>query len=467
MKKTIVLLGVLAMTLFRPIAAMANDVPEVSWEEYRYYLYDHAWDNIGRGEYAYYTENELKLMLNEKLAESNSSYMQMVREELQTDFNYTIDQLQQYTDNELEQILAYNYIEQQRHDMVKTIYDYYDTEINTESFTMLELLGIYYQVVLEQDYNVVAEFDNTMTGHDIRLFYDRAIVIYSLQDTHGKDFDYDAYTLEKLRDMRKWDVYSEQLRSKYNVTEDLSGYTGTELEVLASKYRIANTLKTIYNIEVNIADYSLFELESWNERLSHEKELRSMGITTDLSGYNNEEVKRLWLETALQNTAKNHENLSQYTTDKLYDLYIASLTSDILEKVKAEKEAKEKAEAEAKAKKLRIRVNGELMYLPEADKQYTPIGYAYISEAPVMMINDRAFLPYEVMFEALGAEAVLDENTDTITAEKNGVRAVFDKVSGKVVMTDTYTYVQLRSAAEAFGATATWTAVPHEINIRY
>ncbi|MBQ2021830.1 MAG: hypothetical protein II211_05410 [Peptococcaceae bacterium] len=478
---TAVLAGAFAMC---PMMALAVDVPEVSREEYRYYLEDYAWDTVGRDEYAYYSDDELKAMISEAVKAEildqmlqqgmgidtdDSGYMQLVQRELMLDFDYTLDELRQYTDAELEQLLARHYIDEERLFIKNMLYKYYDTDLNTEPYSMLELLKIYYQVDLKTDHNIEESFDN-MTSSEVTDHYDSLILIDALQAVHGTEIDYSTYSVEELRDLRKRDINIESLQVEYGVTEDLSVYSAKEIEILHDKYQAAKFIKLFHNVDVDVESHTLTELKSLRGRLDAEKSLRNMGIIKDLSRYNDEEVERLYLEELWMRNIGDGRDLSVYTTEELDDLYYGVLTArataDLME-LRAKINAEEATDRAEKAKKLRIRINGELIYLPEAEAQYTPIGYAYISEAPVMMINDRAFLPYEVMFEALGAEAVLDENTDTITAEKNGVRAVFDKVSGKVVMTDTYTYVQLRSAAEAFGATATWTAVPHEINIRY
>lgn len=478
---TAVLVGAFAMC---PMMALAVDGPEVSREEYRYYLEDYAWDTVGRDEYAYYSDDELKEMISEAVKaerldqllqqemgidDDDSGYMQLVQRELMLDFDYTMNELHQYTDAELEQLLVRHYIDEERLFIKNMLYKYYDTDLNTEPYSMLELLKIYYQVDLKTDHNIEESFDN-MTSSEVVDHYDSLILIDALQKVNGTEIDYSVYSVDELRDLRQRDINIESLQDEYGITEDLSVYSAKEIEIMHDKYQAAKFIKLFHNVDVDVESHTLTELKSLRGRLDAEKSLRNMGIVKDLSRYNDEEVERLYLEELWERNIADGRDLSVYTTEELDDLYYeiltARATADLLE-LRAEINAEEAAERAKEATKLRIRVNDELMYLPEVDKQYIPIGYTYVSDAPVMMINDRAFLPYEVMFEALGAEAVLDENTDIITAEKNGVQAVFDKVSGKVVMTDTHTYVQLRSAAEALGATATWTPVPHEINIRY
>ncbi len=478
---TAVLTGAFAVC---PMMALAADVPEVTREEYRYYLEDYAWDEVGRDEYSYYSDDELKAMISEAVkAEildqllqqemgidaNDSGYMQLVQRELMLDFDYTLDELHQYTDAELEQLLARRYIDEERLFIKNMLYKYYDTDLNTEPYSMLELLKIYYQVDLKTDHNIDESFDN-MTSSEVTDHYDSLILIDALQEAHGTEIDYSVYSLEELRDLRKKDINIENLQNEYGVTEDLSVYSAKEIEILHDKYQAAKFIKLFHDVDVDVESHTLTELQSWRSRLDAEKSLRNMGITKDLSRYNDEAVERLYLEELWERNIGDGRDLSIYTTEELDGLYYGVLTArataDLLElraKINAD-EAAERAEAE---KKLRIRINGELMYLPENDKQYTPIGYAYKSDAPVITRNDRVYLPYETMFDVLGAEAALNAHTGVITAQKDGVTAVFDTASGEVFMTETHTYVQLRSAAAAFGAAVTWTPMPHLIQIQY
>lgn len=487
MKKRKLLTGLLAGALaICPMMAMAAEVPEVSHEEYRYYLEDYVWNELGRGEYTYYTDEELKTMLNETLQEeekgylgvmqeelmldkNDSSYMRMVQQELILDYGYTAEQMRQYTDDELELLLARNYIDKERLSYKELLRDYYNTDLNIEPYSMLDLAKIYLQVDLQQEYGIDVEFGD-MTLFELNDYYDRAILIYALQEAHGTGIDYAEYSLEELRDLYKKDIYSEDLMQSYGVTEDLSVYTGEELELMHDKYVAAKFIKLFHGVDVDVESHTLAELQSLRGRLDAEKSLRGMGVTEDFSRYTNEEVERLCLEENWKRNIGDGRDLSVYTTDTLeslyYEMLLSEATEDLLE-LKREMEAENAAERAEEAKKLCIRINGELMYLPEDGETYTPIGYAYISDAPVLMKDNRAYLPYEVVFDALGAEVVPDDNADTVTAQKNGVQRVFAQAAGEVLITDTCTYVQLRSAADAFGANVTWTAMPHEINIQY
>ncbi len=485
MKKTNLLAMLLAgVFTICPMMALAADVPDVTREEYRYYLEDYAWNEIGPDEYSPYSDDELKAMISKAvetddlaqliqqemgLEEKENGYIQVIQRDLMIDFDYTIEEMRQYTDEELEQLLARCYIDEERLSFQELLYKYYDTDLNIEPYSMIDLNKIYLQVDLKQEYHIDTEFGD-MTLKELSDSYDSLILIQALQEVHGTDLDYSMYSVDELRDLRKKDIYTETLQNEYGVTEDLSMYSGEEIEILRDKYQTAKFIKLFHDVDVDVESHTLTELKSLRGRLDDEKSLRNMGITKDLSQYTNEEVERLYLEESWERNIADGRDLSVYTTEQLDYLYaealVAEMTSGLLE-LRAEINAEEAAERAEKAKKLRIRVNGELMYLPEADKQYTPIGYAYVSNAPVITRNNRVYLPYEVLFDALGAEAVFDDTTNTITAQKNDMTATFTAVSGEVLKENAYTYVQLRSAADALGATVTWTAMPHLIQIQY
>lgn len=477
--KKILATAVLTGTMMVSGTAFAADIPDVSRADYRYYLEDYAWDYVEKGEYAYHTDEELKALLNETLAKDNTSYPQLVKEKLQDEYHYTAGELNGHTENELEKLLAYEYMQQQRKFMKDMLQEYYNTDVDIERYTSLELLEIYYEELLQQDYQVTAEL-NGKTGYEMASVYDRTGAIHSLQERYGVDVDFDKYTLDELRDMGYWYIYSEQLRENWGVQEDLSAYTGEELETLVSKYRSASVLKEQYNIEVDINDYTAAELSEWRNRLDTEKALRGMGVTEDLSDYRNDEVQRLWLERSWEKVIGDDTDLSQYDNEALYKLYLEKSTELLLGDLLAEKEQMKVEKEAAKAEKLKIRVNGALMYLPDEEKGCKAIGYLYESPEAAVIENGRCYLPCQALADALRAEAVFDDKTDNVTMKKgdysmqlqignsecimNNNRAIMDAVPfiqhGEI-------YIPVRPIAEALGADIQWDDASNTMYIRY
>lgn len=477
--KNILVAAVLTGVMTFSGTAFAADIPDVSRADYRYYLEDYAWDYVEKGEYAHHTDAELKALLNEILTNDNSSYPQLVRENLQKEYHYTINDLFGHTDAELEQLLAYEYMQKQRKFMKDTLQEYYNTDVNMERYTSLELLEVYYEELLQQDYQVTAEL-NGKTGYEMASVYDRAGAIHSLQERYGVDIDFDNYTLEELRDMGYWHIYQEQLRETWGVQEDLSGYTGAELETMVLKYRSASVLKEQYHIEVDMSDYTATELSEWRDRLDTEKALRDMGVTDDLSDYTNERVHRLWLEMSWAEVIGDDTDLSQYDNEALYKLYLEKSTELLIGDLLAEKEQMAAEKEAAKAEKLKIRVNGELMYLPDEKTSCKAIGYAFEAEAPALLKNDRYYLPYQALSDVLAATAVFDDKTDTVTMQK-GNHSIQIKIGSREYILNNSRfemdavafvqngdiYIPVRQMAEALGADIQWDSGRNTVNIRY
>ena len=74
----------------------------------------------------------------------------------------------------------------------------------------------------------------------------------------------------------------ESLQNEYGITEDLSAYSGEELEIMRDKYQAAKFIKLFHDVEVDAESHTLTELNSLRGRLDAEKSLRNMGITKDL-----------------------------------------------------------------------------------------------------------------------------------------------------------------------------------------
>ena len=96
-------------------------------------------------------------------------------------------------------------------------------------------------------------------------------------------------------------------------------------------------------------------------------------------------------------------------------------------------------------------------------------GSAMSFEVPPQIINDRTLVPLRAIFEALGADVEWDEDTRTVTAEKDGtvlslaidsyVMTVGERMvelDSPAVIIDDRTLVPARAVSESFGADVEW-----------
>lgn len=78
---------------------------------------------------------------------------------------------------------------------------------------------------------------------------------------------------------------------------------------------------------------------------------------------------------------------------------------------------------ETYANRIEIQINGEEMYIIEDAEDSFAQYYTYVSDTAPVMKDDRVYIPFRAVFEALGAEVQYDAGSKTITA-KRGSREV-------------------------------------------
>ena len=227
------------------------------------------------------------------------------------------------------------------------------------------------------------------------------------------------------------------------------------------------TLQENYGVTEDLSAYTYKELIDLQYRLAKEKSLREdYGVTEDLSGYTDEELQKLcyryYYEQSLREEYAVTEDLSRYTLEELEELYYA-LEEDAWEK------EQEKWEEEARTR-VNIQINGENMYFTdgEADDWWSQYA-AYTSDVRPVMKDDRVYIPFRAVFEALGAEVAYDAASKTVTAKRSNRTVSFTAGQPQYVMDgvtipmdaqafvqDGRTFVPVRFASQALGAAVGW-----------
>ena len=111
------------------------------------------------------------------------------------------------------------------------------------------------------------------------------------------------------------------------------------------------------------------------------------------------------------------------------------------------------------------------MYITENAEDSFAQYYTYVSDTAPVMKDDRVYIPFRAVFEALGAEVQYDAGSKTITAKRGSREVAFtvgqDSYSsnGVVVPTDAAAFVQdgrtfvpVRFASQALGVAVGWDA---------
>ncbi len=133
------------------------------------------------------------------------------------------------------------------------------------------------------------------------------------------------------------------------------------------------------------------------------------------------------------------------------------------------KKEQEKWEEEARTR-VNIQINGENMYFTdgEADDWWSQYA-AYTSDVRPVMKDDRVYIPFRAVFEALGAEVAYDAASKTVTAKRSnrtvsfysGATAICDgwcdhSMDAQAFVQDGRTFVPVRFASQALGAAVGW-----------
>lgn len=431
MKKGKWMLGLLVLALLLlPSAAWAADVPEVTEDEYRYYLEYMACDVI-EGDLSAYSNEELREQIIADV-EEEEPYTDYLEFWLWDDYDYLFEEsdIGKYKAEDLEKFMA--------RALADSLYGYQTEYLDSEyqvsvpaNSTPQEIERIAYQTLLQKEYSITEDLSNQPW--------------YVL-----RDYYYEIWYLEQLRE---------------DLGEPKIDYKLTELGAVKKQLEIKQ-IQRDYGVTKDLSGYSLEELYDLRARLYAEKNIRDDGYTGDLSGYTDEELEELQLRVSIEKDIRDNGytgDLSDYTLDELYEM-ASDMEYEAMEKEWAAEEAAEKA-------KVNVQINGEELYVTEGKDDEWAQYYTYTSDAAPIIKDGRTYIPFRAVFEALGADVSYNASAKTVTA-KRGERTVSFAVgqnqyvsNGVTVQMDAQTFVQngrtfvpVRFASQALGAAVGWDA---------
>ena len=435
------LMVVLVLLLLVPTAAWAaekQEVPQVTEMEYRFFLECFALDYLTAEDIAQASDEELREQLiaavEGDLEDGEDDYSDLLEDsyyywEEDTDGvdPYTVEELERFTVRLIAD-RVYEYVYEQLSEEGKA-------KLDRDNSTPQEIMAAYYKEGLQQDYSVVIE-DEEQPWYILREKYRWYFAAEGLQDDYGLTEDLSGYTADELEKMYAWLSMEESIRREYGFTEDLSGYTLEELYQLDERLDYEKWLRENFGVTEDLSGYTIAELEKMYDQLYFEGAIREFGSTEDLSGYTVEELEALYEELQEE----------QDCTDW-------------------------QAYEETYANRIEIQINGEEMYITENAEDSFAQYYTYVSDTAPVMKDDRVYIPFRAVFEALGAEVQYDAGSKTITAKRGSREVAFtvgqDSYSsnGVVVPTDAAAFVQdgrtfvpVRFASQALGVAVGWGA---------
>lgn len=389
-----------------PGAAWAAEVPEVTAEEYRYFLecFASSYGYVDETELSQYSDATLQAMVKEAVEEEMGDYSDELEFILWDDYGFEEKDFGRFSETELEKFMTRALADWSYSFTVWRLQETYQIEIDPADYTPQEIEAMYYKAVLEQEYQITADVEE-LTWYQLENLYDCREMQQTLQEDYGVTEDLSAYTYKELVDLQYRLAKEKSLREDYGVMEDLSGYTDEELQKLCYRYYYEQSLREEYAVT---------------------------------------------------------EDLSKYTLEELEELYYA-LEEDAWEK------EQEKWEEEARTR-VNIQINGENMYFTdgEADDWWSQYA-AYTSDVRPVMKDDRVYIPFRAVFEALGAEVAYDAASKTVTAKRSNRTVSFTAGQPQYVMDgvtipmdaqafvqDGRTFVPVRFASQALGAAVGW-----------
>lgn len=396
------------LVLLLPSAAWATTVPEVTAEEYRYFLECVAVDAVylDLDEIAQYDDAALRAKVIAAV-EEEVSYRDFMEYDLWDGFptEYLTEQeMGKYSEKELEQMEAHAYAQMEYTYTKDALQKDYQIAVPADS-TPQEIAVLYYRTLLQKEYGITEDLSDK-PWYVLQQYYYQMSHIVSLEEELGEKQD--TYVLAELEELEKA-LTMQLLQRDSGTTQDLSDYSLEELQQLQ------------------------FELQ---ERTTLEQEIRDYDYQGDLS---------------------------DYTLDELYELE-SSLAYAVWEK---EYEAEQ---ATAKSK-VSVQINGEELYVTAGQADAEAAAHTYTSDAAPIIRDGRTYIPFRAVFEALGADVSYNATDKTVTA-KRGERTVSFAVgqncyvsNGVTVQMDAQTFVQagrtfvpVRFASQALGAAVGWDA---------
>ena len=412
--KQLVLL-VLALFLLLPSAAWAVGVPEVTEEEYRFFLEYYASEYLDAGtDFKQYTDKELKELLV-KAVEKEQSYTELLKYEVWYHDALESGDTKKYSDIELEKFLASTLADKYSAEYIK---DVYQIEF-AAGISPQEIAALRYQEKLKEEYNILGDFSE-LEWYELEDLYDKYSLIDHLQNSYYDVVpeDLSSYTMKELTELER-QLYVDEITKEFDIKEDLSGYSLEELYDIRWWYDITNSLRDEYGVTEDLTNYANKELQEMYNRFSIEKKLFEYGCTEDLSQYTMEELEAMdW---------------------KFW-------------------------EKERKEERTRIKV-----YIYGIDLlDFDEITQQNIDTRPIMQDN-RVYIPFRAVFEALGADVSYNASAKTVTAKRDSTTVSFtvgeaqyskngvtQQMAANVFVQDGRTFVPVRFAAQALGATVEW-----------
>lgn len=429
------MLGIVLVAFFLlPAAVWASDVPEVTEEEYRFYLEMYGVYYLDELDFSQYTNEQLQQKIIEAVVADGEDYTDFLEYDLWNDYNFSEESFGTYTVAELERFMTRALSDDVHAKIGDILKEYYQMEVDLTNDTPQEVLTFYYQTLLEKEFQVKDDLSK-QSWYALEHLYKKTATIAYIQETYDITDDLSGYSLEELSALQVKYETIQYLQTECGVTEDLSIYTQEALDELYERLSVIKEIQEDYGVTTDLSDYTQQELDILRQRLELEQSLRQeFDVTDDLSSYTVEELQELQMNLSLK---KNEDWWQRY--------------------------------AEEQRKRVDIQINGEDMYFTSDGEEYWWNAAAYRSDVRPVMKEDRVYVPFRAVFEALGADVSYDAASNRMTAQRGNRTVSFVvgqssyKSNGVTIdmedqtfVQDGWTFVPVRFASQALGVAVGW-----------
>lgn len=281
----------IVMLLLLSLTACAMGTPDVTEEEYRYYLEWMALERLDVTEIGNYDDETLRQKMIAAV-EQEEPYRDCLEYMLWDGFatEYLSERnMGKFSIEKLEKIAAYAFAQEEYTHTKEELKDDYQITVPRNS-TPQEIAGLYYRTLLQQVYGFTNLEDDTSWYITSEMYY-LCQAVDALQQKVSDTTVFTNATLEELQELDR-QLLADSLQQMYGIQQDISGYTIDELEELEIRLRLEQEARD-YGCTGDLSGYSNDELSMLGFRLAVEKDIRAAGYDGDLSRYTEEELCEL------------------------------------------------------------------------------------------------------------------------------------------------------------------------------
>lgn len=420
---------VLLICLLLPGAAWATEVPEVTADEYRYYLEYSAWSWLDEVDFSHYSDAELQQLVKKAVEEETGDYVEELEFVLWDDYMFEEADMGKFTEAELEKFMARALSDEACNVYAWCLKKEYQIEIDPADYTPQEIKALYYKTCLREKYQIT-EGVETLTWYQLEDLYYRIERENNLREKYGVTEDLSHYTKAELIALNDRLWLEQHLRDTYGVTEDLSHYTEAELDALENRLSLEQLLREEYGVTENLTNYTVAELEEMydaycEQQWQQEQAEARTQINIQINGekmYFPEQSGDDWRKSLYKYSSDVRPVIKE---DRVYIPFRA-----VFETLGAE------VSYDTAGNTVMAKRDNKTVSFMAGQSQYVMNGVTIQMDAETFVKDGRTFVPVRFASQALGAAVGWDNDTRTVVILERD--KVINRYKGKFTVVEKY-----------------------------